>query len=201
MSFSINRVYTRSGDKGETSLVDGSRVSKNSKICAAFGTIDELNSTLGICKEFVPDTKKELLIDLIEYLQQELFDLGSELATPTAYSYPEKWEVKEIHIEHLEKLCDFFNKDLPELKSFILPGGSKFVSFLHLARSICRRAERMIVEMSKETSLNPLITAYINRLGDLLFILCRYGLVLENKETPLWIQEKKRLSPLQNKNI
>lgn len=192
MAITINRVYTRSGDKGETSLVDGSRVPKDNLRCEAFGTIDELNSILGICKEHIESPYSQDLHALFEMLQQELFDIGSELATPTNYTYPNKWESNEVHIKKLENLCDTFNRDLAELKSFILPGGSLLASYLHLARTVCRRGERVIVKLSREEKLNPCITIYVNRLSDLLFVLSRYVLAERNLRVPEWVQEKDR---------
>ncbi len=192
MAVIINRVYTRSGDKGETSFVDGSRVTKDSFRCEAFGTIDELNSVIGICKEHVDGSYSHDLRAVFESIQQELFDLGSELATPTDYTYHSKWETNEGHVKNLELLCDMFNKDLPELKSFILPGGSFLSSYLHLARTVCRRAERVIVKLSRDEIINLNIVIYINRLSDLLFVLCRYVLAERNLSAPLWVPEKDR---------
>lgn len=202
MGFKINRVYTRSGDSGDTALVDGSRVSKKSLRCEAYGTLDELNSWLGLCKLEL-NAKDELLSKVFEYLQQELFDLGSELATPSDYSYPGMWKVSSNHVQHLEDLCDYFNESLPELNSFILPGGSRLSTSLHCARTVARRAERVMVTLRDEVSgaLSGESLQYINRLSDLLFILSRF--VLESKGLPssLWVQEKERVSPLSKLKI
>ncbi|HMO17414.1 MAG TPA: cob(I)yrinic acid a,c-diamide adenosyltransferase [Oligoflexia bacterium] len=241
--FRINRVYTRSGDDGETSLVDGSRVLKSSLRPSAFGTLDELNSCLGICKEELSDLEIKsddssfgmmsvrefsIIKGVIEYLQQELFDLGSELATPSEYNYEGMWRVSESHVRKLEFLCDYFNEGLPELNSFILPGGSKISSYLHLARTIARRAERIIVELnssktfdssfecklgsSVKSEVSPYCMQYINRLSDLLFVLGRYVLTKQNLDAPLWVSEMDRVLPcdleslivsksIENKNI
>lgn len=198
MSFKINRVYTRSGDKGQTSLVDGSRVNKDNLRCEIFGTLDEANACLGICKEHLEPVVDTLLFHTIEYLQQELFDLGSELATPSSFSYPSMWKAQQKHIDHLEKLCDYYNETLPELDSFILPGGSKLASFFHQARTVVRRAERVMVTLmqAEEGSVSNEAFIYCNRLSDLFFVLSRYVLHRKGISAPLWKQEKERVSPL-----
>ncbi len=198
MSFKINRVYTRSGDKGETSLVDGSRVPKDHPRCEAFGTLDELNSCLGISKSFLDPVSEKELFEVIEYLQQELFDLGSEIATPKDFSYPGMWRAEKRHTEHLEKLCDYYNKDLPELDSFILPGGSSLASSLHLARTVARRAERSMLSLlhSEKEAISQEALIYCNRISDLLFVLARYVLHIKGINPPLWKQEKDRVSPI-----
>lgn len=196
MSITINRVYTRSGDNGDTSLVDGSRVPKDHLRCEAFGTIDELNANLGLAKESARIQGNDRICSVIEYIQQELFDIGAELATPVGFSYPNMWNAEERHVKHLEELCDFFNKDLVPLTSFILPGGSILAASLHQARTVCRRAERIVVRLGREEKLNSLILIYINRLSDLLFVLCRFVLNEKGETAPLWIQEKGRKSPL-----
>jgi cob(I)alamin adenosyltransferase len=198
VSFRINRVYTRSGDKGETSLVDGTRVLKNHLRCEIFGTLDEVNSCLGLAKSCLDSEKEKQLFDVIEYIQQELFDLGAEMATPVGYSYPSMWKAGKVHIEHLEKLCDHFNKDLPELDSFILPGGNMLASHLHLARTVTRRAERSMVALlqSEKGSISDEALIYCNRLSDLLFVLSRYVLHTKGVSAPLWKQEKDRISPI-----
>ena len=190
MSIRINRVYTRSGDKGETSLVGGSRVSKSHPRVCAYGDVDELNAVLGCVKERV-NQRTEKLRSLLEQLQQELFDVGSELATEQAYEG--MWNASESDVTRLEKLCDSFGEGLPELKSFILPGGSELVSFLHLARTVSRRAERSLVALNENgEELNPYLIHYLNRLSDLLFVLCRWSLAQEGVEAPLWVQASER---------
>jgi cob(I)alamin adenosyltransferase len=191
MSIKINRVYTRSGDKGETALVGGKRVKKNNLRVECYGNIDELNSVLGIVKEKLNHKTSEIE-SLILNIQQELFDLGSELATASDFSYPEMWKASESHTTKLEKLCDRYGDGLPELNSFILPGGSELSAFLHLARTVCRRAERSSVALLEEEKINIKAITYLNRLSDLLFILSRWVLTKEGKTTPLWIKEKDR---------
>ena len=199
-SFRINRVYTRSGDSGETGLVGGARISKAHPRVGAYGTVDELNSVLGIVKERLPEQESgSKLVELhgvIERIQQELFDLGSELATPPSCEYPKMWRAKAEHATRLEQLCDHYGETLPELESFILPGGSEVAAFLHLARTVSRRAEREVVSLSLSTdpedAVNPEVLKYINRLSDLLFILARYCLAAERKTAPLWVKESER---------
>lgn len=191
MSFRINRVYTRSGDQGETGLVGGERVSKSSLRVAAYGELDELNSFLGLTKERLsPETAH--LREVIEFLQQELFDLGSELATPPKDEYPQMLKVQASHVERLEKLCDHFSEGLDELKSFILPGGSDAAALFHIARTVCRRAERTVVQLREAGQADPSLMVsnvslqYLNRLSDLLFILARHVLRVEGLAAPLW---------------
>ena len=192
MSFRINRVYTRTGDDGTTALVGGTRVSKANPRVAAFGDLDELNALLGVVKERLPVSARELL-PLIEQVQQELFDLGAGVATPD--SAGEVPQIAGSCIEQLETWCDHYNNTLPELTSFVLPGGDEGTALLHLARTVCRRAERQLASLcdraggSDERSL-PLI--YLNRLSDLLFILARWTLAQEGKEAPLWIPASER---------
>jgi cob(I)alamin adenosyltransferase len=189
-NFKINRVYTRSGDDGRTGLVGGDRVSKSDLRVEVYGTIDELNSVLGIVKEKL-DLQTQELSPIIENLQQELFDLGSELATQTEYTG--MWHVEQRHIDRLEALCDKFGEGLPELTSFILPGGSELVAFIHLARTVTRRAERSLVLLSESEQVRPEILKYVNRLSDLFFNLARYTLKLQNKTAPLWVKELERV--------
>ncbi len=197
MSVIINRVYTRSGDKGETGLVSGKRVKKDDLRVSSFGEIDEANSFIGLLKEELGDNQKELF-SVLEYLQQELFDLGSELATPSGESYEGMWRVGSEEVKNLEKLCDVFAKDLSELESFILPGGSKVAGLCHIVRSVIRRAERSIVTLQSECpkDFNIHILEYVNRLSDLFFILARYSLKVEGKDAPLWQPARERKLPI-----
>ena len=198
-TFRINRVYTRAGDDGDTGLVGGGRVSKASCQVRSYGEVDELNSQLGVAREELPEGSEKLR-KLIEYLQQELFDLGSELATSIGDAYPGMWKTAGSHVETLEKLCDRYGEDLPELQSFILPGGSRAAAALHVARAVCRRAERTVVDYRDELksqgeALNPHLIEYMNRLSDLLFILARRVLADEGKTEVLWQPERERKLP------
>ncbi len=203
MGIKINKVYTRSGDEGETGLVGGARVPKSDPRVASFGDVDELNSVLGLVKAQLKSTdpQAELLKEVIEYIQQELFDLGSELATPPEAHYPTMWHAADEHVRNLEKLCDYYAEGLPELPSFILPGGSSLAAVLHIARCVARRAERTLVELqtallAKGQPFNGMTLRYLNRLSDLLFILARWTLAQEGRVEPLWRQSRERKLPI-----
>jgi cob(I)alamin adenosyltransferase len=179
MAIRITKVYTRTGDKGFTKLVGGKKVAKDAARIEAYGTIDELNSALGLARVFNDDLKDRLpasqrLDSILRRLQNELFDLGSELATPADFSYEGMFQVGEEEVKALEKLIDELQKDLTPLNSFILPGGGKVGGFLHLARTVCRRAEREILRLAREEELSPWPLKYVNRLSDLLFVLSRW---------------------------
>jgi cob(I)alamin adenosyltransferase len=177
----LTKIYTRGGDAGETSLGDGSRVSKLDCRIGAFGTVDELNSALGVV--LAGDVPAELRPPL-ERVQNELFDVGADLSVP--WGVTDRLRVEQGMIDTLEQLCDRFNADLPELRSFVLPGGSETAARLHVARTLCRRAERDALEASQELELNPLVLRYLNRLSDLLFILARAANANAGREEPLW---------------
>lgn len=170
------KIYTKKGDKGETSLFGGGKVWKDNPRIKAYGTIDELNSVIGIA---ITECQSEELKEILRSIQSELFTIGSDLATPLEKEKKglEIPRIDEHFSKRLEELIDKFDALLSELKNFILPGGSKGSAFLHLARTVCRRGEREVVTLMKEVEINPQIEVYLNRLSDLLFILARY----ENK--------------------
>jgi cob(I)alamin adenosyltransferase len=175
----LTRIYTRGGDAGETSLGDGSRASKLDCRIGAFGTVDELNSTLGlVLAGELPAAMREPL----ERIQNELFDVGADLSVP--WEVTDRLRVEQGMIDRLEGLCDSFNADLAELRSFVLPGGTEAAARLHVARTICRRAERDVLLGAQEVELNPLVLVYLNRLSDLLFILARAANT--GRDEPLW---------------
>jgi cob(I)alamin adenosyltransferase len=175
----LTRIYTRAGDAGETSLGDGSRVSKLDGRIAAFGTVDELNSLLGVVLAGeVPGEIRKVL----ERVQNELFDVGADISV--RFGIPDRLRVAQSQIDELEGDCDRFNADLPELRSFVLPGGSEAAARLHVARTVCRRAERDALAAAEQVELNPLIPVYLNRLSDLLFILARTA--NSGADEPLW---------------
>ena len=177
----LTRIYTRGGDAGETSLGDGSRASKLDCRIGAFGTVDELNSALGIVLAGAcPDEFRPVL----ERVQNELFDVGADLSVP--WGVADRLRVEQGMIDRLEQECDRFNADLPELRSFVLPGGTEASARLHVARTVCRRAERDALAGSQEVELNPLVLVYLNRLSDLLFILARAANAAAGREEPLW---------------
>lgn len=164
MGHRLSKIYTRTGDDGTTGLGDGSRTGKDSPRVAAYGTVDELNATVGlVLAEPVPDAVRDCLLDV----QHRLFDLGGELCMP-GYA-----AIEERHVSALEHKLDRFNEDLPPLKDFILPGGGRAAAACHLARTVCRRAERELVTLSREEDVNAEGRRYVNRLSDLLFVLCR----------------------------
>ncbi|MCB0343477.1 MAG: cob(I)yrinic acid a,c-diamide adenosyltransferase [Bdellovibrionales bacterium] len=197
MSIKINRVYTRSGDKGQTGLVGGERTSKASKQVQTYGDIDELNCVLGLARTSLNEATKSL-DPILENLQQELFDVGAEIASPPGAIPDSMWTVEDTAVARLEKLCDELGRDLPELDSFILPGGSRVCAEIHLARAVCRRAERSLVELRDEQAalnvpvLNEAVLRYVNRLSDALFIAARWALAAEGKTAPLWQPAGKR---------
>jgi cob(I)alamin adenosyltransferase len=178
----LTRIYTRGGDRGETSLGDGSRVSKLDCRIGAFGAVDELNSHLGVALAGqLPDELREVLARV----QNELFDVGADLAVPYGVG-DGRLRVDDAAIAGLEAACDRFNADLPELRSFVLPGGTDAAARLHVARAVCRRAERDALTAAQELDVNPLVLVYLNRLSDLLFIAARWANAAAGAEEPLW---------------
>ena len=176
----LTRIYTRGGDAGETSLGEGSRVSKLDCRIGAFGAVDELNGHLGVALSgHLPDAMRAPL----ERIQNELFDLGADLSVPYGVG-DGRLRVTQDRIDELERLCDAFNAELPELKSFVIPGGSEASARLHVARTVCRRAERDAIAAAREVEVNPLVLVYLNRLSDLLFILSRAANA--DRPEPLW---------------
>jgi cob(I)alamin adenosyltransferase len=172
----LTRIYTRGGDAGETSLGDGSRVSKLDPLVLAFGAVDELNSLLGSAQVVLRDPR-------LERIQNELFDLGADLCVPYAEG-DGKLRVTEAQVTRLEAEIDEANAPLTELRSFVLPGGTEGAARLHVARAACRRAEREVLAAARERAVNPLATIYLNRLSDLLFVLARAA--NPPGQEPLW---------------
>lgn len=181
----LNKIYTKSGDKGETSLGNGERISKTSLRVEAYGTVDELNSFVGSAISYSSDILKNNL----KRIQNDLFDIGADLCTPvseTEEKLGNRLRILESQILWLEENMDEMNENLSPLKSFILPGGSKLSSTLHICRTVCRRTERLIVRLANSEKINQNIIMYINRLSDWFFISARvannYG-----KEDNLWV--------------
>jgi cob(I)alamin adenosyltransferase len=168
----LNKIYTRTGDTGETGLVDGSRISKAHPRAAAIGDVDEANSAIGIALLHLGDDRHRAMLRAI---QNEMFDLGADLATPGEDFAPSEMTLRITaeQVERLEREIDAMNEELEPLRSFILPGGGSGAAHLHLARTIVRRAERMAVAAMGSISINPQAIAYINRLSDHLFVLAR----------------------------
>ncbi len=177
----LTKIYTRGGDAGETSLGDGSRVSKLDERIAAYGAVDELNSAVGLVLAggTAPSIREVLL-----RVQNELFDLGADLSVPLEHEG--RLRATQEQVDRLEAECDRFNAELPELTSFVLPGGGETAAGLHVARTICRRAEREALVAANAHAVNQLVLVYLNRLSDLLFILARAANAGESHEEPLW---------------
>jgi cob(I)alamin adenosyltransferase len=179
MAVRITRVYTRTGDKGETGLVGGKRVPKDSPRIEAYGTIDELNSIVGLARVFNEEKLSEseahrYLDSVLRQIEDELFDLGSELATPPDFFQEGMYRVGEREVKKLEQVMDECQKELEPLKSFVLPGGGRIGAYLHQCRTVCRRAEREILRLSRVEELNEWSLKYVNRLSDLFFVLSRW---------------------------
>jgi cob(I)alamin adenosyltransferase len=183
----LTRLYTRAGDEGETSLGGGQRVSKDSLRVTAYGTVDELNACLGVS---LATGLSPRLDEVLRPIQNELFHLGSDLCYPEDYKaqHPEHFlpQIEARHIARLEQLIDEFNAVVGPLENFILPGGSIGAAHLHVARTVCRRAERAVVSLAQAEAVGAFALRYLNRLSDLLFVMARY----ENRERgvaePLW---------------
>ena len=160
----LSKIYTRTGDTGTTGLGDGSRVPKDSARIEAIGAVDELNSAIGV---LLADAVPEAITTVFTGVQHELFDLGGELSIP-GYT-----AIDDAHVTALEKQLDAFNADLAPLKEFILPGGTRAAAQAHVCRATCRRAERRLVKLAQSEQISPLPQRYLNRLSDLLFVVCR----------------------------
>ena len=179
----LSKIYTRTGDDGSTGLGDGARVSKDSARVTAYGTVDEANSAIGIvlaCE--IPDSIRNVLVAV----QHQMFDLGGELCIPGHSA------IFDADIQALEDTLDRFNADLPPLKDFILPGGGMAAAQAHLARTICRRAEREVVTLSHHDAVRPEAIRYLNRLSDLLFVLCRVLARESGHGEVLWRHDRRR---------
>jgi cob(I)alamin adenosyltransferase len=184
----VARIYTRRGDDGSTGLFGGPRVRKDDLRVAAYGDVDELNSALGVAREELPEGDLRALLDS---LQSELFTLGAELATPDAEAAPKEVpRVSAAQVTRLEREIDRLTGELPPMKNFILPGGSRAGAALHLCRTVCRRAERKVVELAESANVSPEALAYLNRLSDLLFVMARAAnLRAGGREIP-WVPAK-----------
>ncbi|HLX44354.1 MAG TPA: cob(I)yrinic acid a,c-diamide adenosyltransferase [Bryobacteraceae bacterium] len=187
----LNRIYTKRGDSGETGLAGGQRVPKDSLRIECYGTVDELNSFVGLalvsCQEQVgQDPRVGLLSSMIRRVQHELFNLGSILATRPEDVHPKQARITPIEIEQLEREIDAMNEDLPPLRSFVLAGGNRLNAELHIARTICRRAERLLVSLAREESVPPETIQYLNRLSDAMFVWSRWANLILHQPEVLW---------------
>ena len=180
----LSRIYTKTGDQGETALGDGQRVPKNHPRVSAYGSVDELNSVLGLLLAHHPNAAET---DFLRSIQNDLFDVGADLCIPHKPDEPEgqSLRVQTEQVERLEKAIDRLNEDLPPLTSFVVPGGKPPAAWCHLARTVCRRAERDVVTLTQTEAINPQAVIYLNRLSDFLFVLGRIFDESKNREK-LW---------------
>jgi cob(I)alamin adenosyltransferase len=191
----ISKVYTRTGDGGKTRLAGGQEVWKDALRVEVYGTVDELNSVIGLAR--MNNDKRELstpasaqLEDVLRWVQNKLFDLGGILATAPGESFPNMPTVTREDVSYLEQMIDECQKDLAPLKEFILPGGGHVSAFLHLARTICRRAERLCVKLSREEQVEKCIVQFLNRLSDALFVFARWVAKTQKEPEFLWERQK-----------
>jgi len=189
----LTKIYTRGGDKGETSLGDGARVKKHAIRVAAYGTVDEANAAIGVAR--LATAGLPAWVDkALALMSNDLFDLGADLCTPlTPDEKPgAALRIVQAQVDRLEKEIDDFNAELAPLNSFVLPGGAPAAAHLHVARTVARRAEREITLLAETEAVNPLAIAYINRLSDLLFVLARYVNHVASHGDILWVPGKNR---------
>jgi cob(I)alamin adenosyltransferase len=181
----LSRIYTKTGDRGETALGDGTRVPKDHVRVAAYGSVDELNAVLGVLRAQVLEPAHK---ELLRQIQNDLFDLGADLCLPQAAEEPagQRLRVRAEQAQRLEGIIDQFNESLTPLTSFVLPGGEPAAAWCHFARTVCRRAERDVVSLTRQQELNSQIIIYLNRLSDLLFVLARI-LNQNGKKDLLWM--------------
>jgi cob(I)alamin adenosyltransferase len=183
----INRVYTRQGDAGETGLAGGQRVAKDSRRIEAYGTVDELNSFVGLARDAAAsDPAVSVLSDILLRIQHELFNLGSILATLPEDVHSRQARITEAEIVQLEAEMDKMNEELPALRSFVLPGGSRLNAELHVCRTVCRRAERAVVALAREEQVPAEAAKYLNRLGDAFFVWSRWASHRSGIPETLW---------------
>lgn len=186
----INRVYTRMGDSGNTSLVGGRKIAKDDPRVAAYGTVDELNTVLGLARSFnsakAASPRRDGLDRLLQAVQQRLFDLGAQLATQPGDEYEGQVLVTAEDIAWLERVIDTLNAELPPLNSFVLPGGGPVTAFLHQARAVCRRCERLVVALGRAQPVGDHVLPYLNRLSDALFVLSRWVTATLGEQELLW---------------
>jgi len=208
----LNRIYTRTGDQGFTGLVGGARISKTAPRVAAYGDVDELNAHLGMCRTLTSsesikrscahvlrswllgkrlrqdtDAKRIPITEKLAVIQNQLFDIGSELASPAGSTWEGIPKTTAAQVAQLESWIDELNSYLPELKSFVLPGGNLLNAHLHIARTVCRRAERSVLCLKSTDEVSESILIYLNRLSDLLFVMSRYAALVEGAPEYLWV--------------
>jgi len=195
-NISISKVYTKTGDRGYTQLVGGKKISKSDLRICSYGEIDELNSYVGGCRQMIIDSKVEnddlhRISDILYRVQNELFNVGNMLATLDVDIKKGMPQVEKSHIDNLEKDIDYFNSNLPTLKSFVLPGGSQTNVWFHITRTLCRKCERTVVALSKKEKIDVVIIKYLNRLSDALFVWSRWINFINSKDEVLWNPNEK----------
>lgn len=194
MSIYLSRIYTKAGDKGQTSLVGGKKIAKDAPRIEAYGTVDELNAVLGLVRkanreEAGPEAARARIDAILQRVQNELFNLGSLLATLPEDLGEKQPRIEARHVEALERDIDALNEGLPPLRSFTLPGGGWVSSWLHLARTVCRRAERIVVHLAGSEPIDAEVVRYLNRLSDALYVIGRWNVRQRGEEEPLWTPE------------
>jgi cob(I)alamin adenosyltransferase len=182
------KIYTKTGDTGKTGLFKGARVPKHDLRVEAYGNVDECNAILGVCLNHV---QSEEIKQILSTIQNDLFEIGADLATPPQLEKDEQWRVGEQITLRLEENIDHFESNLPALVNFILPGGCSGGAHLHYARTVCRRAERSVTKLGEEQPINPEIVRYLNRLSDLLFVLARAENQKANSPETIWKKQDK----------
>ncbi|WP_447974025.1 cob(I)yrinic acid a,c-diamide adenosyltransferase [Nitrospira sp. Kam-Ns4a] len=187
----ITKVYTRTGDAGQTRLAGGQQVWKDSLRVEAYGTIDEVNATIGVVRAFNAEAaaaspQAARLEEELRWIQNKLFDVGGILATAPGHSFKNMPQVTEEHVTRLERLMDRCEEELTPLEEFILPGGGKVSALLHQARTVCRRAERLCVKLAREEPVDPVVIKFVNRLSDALFVLARWVAKTQGEPEFLW---------------
>ncbi|HEX5714816.1 MAG TPA: cob(I)yrinic acid a,c-diamide adenosyltransferase [Thermoanaerobaculia bacterium] len=183
----IHKVYTRTGDEGMTDLVGGERVPKDSLRIESYGTVDELQSVLGMLRAALAESEENVeIVGHIHRVQQDLFDLGSTLSTPPQHAGRVKNPITAERIGWLEETMDRWNEELPPLRSFVLSGGGRFSALGHVARTVCRRCERIVLRLAREEDVPTEVLRYLNRLSDFLFVLARHLARIFGEDEPLW---------------
>lgn len=188
MEMRKSKVYTRAGDAGDTGIIGGGRLSKAHPRIAAYGSVDELNAQIGLARHAATDLGEtgELLAEQLAYLQNQLFGLGTTLATPSAERGKDLPGVGPDDVEWIEQLIDAYSRDLPPLKQFVLPAGSALIAGLHVVRTVARRAERAVIALHEQEALGTAEIVYLNRLSDLFFVLARWACVIEQRAEVPW---------------
>ena len=185
----LNKIYTKTGDDGTTALGNGERIAKSSKRVSAYGSVDELNSFIGLARSFIESDRLQELDKILATIQNDLFDLGADLCIPDKDKNADSLKIVKSYVKNLEKEIDKLNSQLEPLRSFILPGGTKVSAYIHIARTIARRCEREMIELRQieEAEISKEAVQYINRLSDFLFVAARYVNLKSDFDDILWI--------------